>query len=146
MGNCVTEDHKMKDFHQTMQSMIDECEDDFYAGNKMALFDAIQICAEAMPSWINQEINAALWKYNTAESKELGEAFGIERNKGFTQSAEYKNRRYPWYVWLFIQERHLKFGEPIDQAIFDAAGEKFIISGRKARDYYYMYKDSLKLP
>ena len=102
----------------------------------------INLCAHfelAMPEWLGTAFSQRYKLFWSAEVYELGEAFGVTRPKGFNLNALRKMLKYQEPVYYRIKTIHDDEGKPIDQALFNAVGQEFFISGSTARDYYYKY-------
>ena len=125
---------------------IDECEDAYYSGEKLMLFEAIRRCAQykiLIPDWVRREFEAGYFRYVYSEIKELGAAFGIERQKGFHAAAENKRLKLSFKVWKRVREL-VDSGCSIDNELYDAVGKEFFICGSLARDYYRSVKKFLE--
>lgn len=125
---------------------IKDCEEKYYEGNSLMLFEAIRRCAQyniKLPEWIRYELEAGLNKYSGGEVKTFGEAFNITRQKGTHIDSIKKERKLAWPVFNYIHNMNEKEKTPVDEELFNKAGKNFGISGSTARDYYYKVKRQL---
>lgn len=126
---------------------IEECQKAFYSGDKIMLLEAIRRCAQykiPMPYWVRIEFEKAYFLYVKAGVKELGDAFGLAREKGTHINAENKRIAKAFKVWKRMRELHDNNNQSIDEAMYEQVGGEFSIGASTARDYYRDVEKSIK--
>lgn len=114
------------------------------AGDAWALFSAIDLCSREqvpLPEGFRRGLRARLDRYASAEARELGEAFGIERPRRWQQAAARKFHEKALEVYYFVGHRRAE-GHPTKPArdtksAFDLAAAEFHISAQTAEEWYY---------
>jgi len=92
----------MSDF---FKNDIEECEEEYYRGNPLMLFEAIRRCHQynmLMPDWIRWELESGLRKFNDAEVDEFGKAFDISKKTNIKNAR--KKALYSWKVYQRVME------------------------------------------
>ncbi|MCL4780700.1 MAG: hypothetical protein KJ049_10945 [Gammaproteobacteria bacterium] len=112
--------------------------DRFTAGDSWALFMAVDFCAREkipLPEWFAQRFRGGMNRYQSAEVRHLGEAFGITRPKGWSHAASkrWHQTALPVFYWV---EAAREGGATIPE-VFELAGKAAGISSKLAEEYYY---------
>lgn len=108
------------------------------SGDTWALFLAVQFCARwqiALPPAFAQAIQQAMDRYQFAEVRELGEAFGITRPKNWNHVAarEWHRKALPVFYWI---EARIGEGATVPD-VFAEAAKVAGISPKRAEEYFY---------
>ena len=169
----MTDDDDQEFYRQVAMEQLEAERQQFEAGNKMALFGAISICAQrdlVMPEWVAL---AFINGYHNVLQGRLGswdEAFGRPHKKGKHLENYRKNRSLRIHLFnrankildrdsydpeapVFgdIDEETLEWlprknkAIPIDEAFFERLGEEFNISTGLAQRLYYEAQKAFQL-
>ncbi len=111
-------------------------------GNNWGLFDAIYICSAGnlpLPFGFAKKLDKILSDYENGEVKDLDEAFGFGRPKGWNQAGARTRARDEYSVKQYIQE-FLNEGENLKTA-FERVKEKLPhVSAAQAQKHWYFYR------
>jgi hypothetical protein len=112
--------------------------DRFVAGDQWALFMAMDFCARQnipLPPWFAHHLRVGMNRYQFAEVRHLGEAFGVTRPKGWSHAAakSWHQKALPVFYWI---EARREEGVAVP-AVFVQAGRAFKISEKRAEEYFY---------
>jgi hypothetical protein len=127
------------------KTVLDAFEQDFYAGDRWALFEAIRYSHQAdvsIPEWVRRELDAALERYQSGAVRELGAAFGIKRGKNKSLAAIQSREKQikPGVSRLasviFGIEAGVARGEKLTPLCVEV-GKRFGVSGATAKSWYY---------
>lgn len=107
-------------------------------GDGWALFLAVQFCARwqiVLPANFARAIQQAMDRYQFAEARELGEAFGITRPKNWNKvaSTEWHQKALPVFYWI---EARMGEGATIPD-VFAEVAKVAGISAKRAEEYFY---------
>lgn len=130
------------------------------AGDKMALFGAIRLCANhdlPLPEWAARVFITGYDKVLNHLAASWDEAFGQPFPKGKHLAAARRNRMLRCAVWLKVKEiteqaspsgpgRPLLRRPPIDVNLFERVGREFGINRTLASELYYQAKKMFALP
>jgi hypothetical protein len=121
---------------------IKTLEDEFLSGNKKALLKALKLCTVQdnyiMPQWVASGVYQALISWERLEVRTLDDAFNVAKPKNFALKANREKQKIILSVWFAVGELHKK-GRPLDEEIFELAGDEHGISSQTARNYYYEF-------
>lgn len=119
--------------------------DEHAAGNRLALFEAIRLLLAGIGKgggdqgraegarWAYTELSAALKRYSEGKAKDLGEAFGISRPKGWrSESHQALSTRGTYKALMELMANLPKTPEG-----FETAGEQLGMSRATAERLYY---------
>ena len=112
-------------------------------GEQEALLEAVQTCAMfnlPMPDWVRLQFFNCYRKYSTFKAKDLGEAFGVSRQKGKWHSAAKRRHDLLDRLYMAVQYRHEYFGESLGHgmnSLWPRVAKHFGLSVPTARNYYY---------
>lgn len=124
---------------------IDRFRAAYEAGNTFAILHAVAECARCglvMPKWV---VRGFLDHYRDVihyKVKSLDEAFGRYLPKRAKLPAHRKHWEKGILAYAEVQ-RLSDAGIPIDESLFNKAGESLGIGGSKVRDYYYEWQRKL---
>lgn len=127
------------------QDCIDECMDRFYQGEPLMLFEAIRQCGQyqvPLPVWALDELEKALYRYDSGEAKVLSAAFGVSRDGAKLTALQHKHERDGLGIELlsrvcFAVDRESARGAPVDAALFERVGSEFSMSASTVKKWYY---------
>ena len=120
---------------------LDTIEKRFNSGDRMALMDAIALCASndhPLPVWVRSAYLVAFGKVKGLECRSWDDALGkpFPERKGL--SAARKMASGSWDVFIAVERiRRDEPGTPIDEYLFERVAEILKISTAQARKYYY---------
>lgn len=121
---------------------IDDLEGEFCAGKKLALFQAIRLCAAhglAMPEWVAAGFIAGFDRVATLKARSWDEAFGQPLRKGLhLADARIRRRRGP-AVFLEV-ERLRAAGADVDDQLFEQVGRDLGVGKTLANKLYYQWQ------
>lgn len=124
---------------------LDRLENSYRSGDSLALFVAIDYCAwhdAPIPAWARDAFRSGLNRYIDGEARELGDAFNIQRPKGWHKSSDYVANFDQW-LQLFHEVNKLRAdGKATDLGLFEAVGKEFFMSASKARKIFYSQMNS----
>jgi hypothetical protein len=121
--------------------------DEFVAGDRLALFAAIEVCATwgwRLPRWAATAFAEGWRKIQDFEARSLDEAFGNPYPKGKHLHRDREALELRWRIWVRVYGRW-RFGKkPMDEALFEEVGDELGVAPSRARDLYYSVVDDIK--
>ena len=120
---------------------------DFINGNKTALFNVLQLCAQyqaVIPDWASDEILKMGGRIDRGELKDLNEAFGWEGENLATRKRRARLEQNSNAV-LGLLQKHRLAGDSLNaDDIFQTVAEELKISRRDVEDIYKLYGQFIK--
>jgi hypothetical protein len=110
-------------WYQSANQRARECRERYESGDKVALFDAMEIWVEFFPPWGRNAFRDAWRAYREGQVKTLEQAFGIKWSQA-ARKREYLRERVLFRVYELHRE-----GRPIDRGLFSKVGAEIGCSG-----------------
>lgn len=130
------------------KGFIDACEALFLSGNKWALMQVINLCAQEskpLPAWAAAAYMEAFKKVQTKEVKSWDDVFGAVLLKGQHRNSLHKKNTKMWELYNYAQQLlNEKPSTPVDLSFFDGIGKRFNVGRTLASEYYYEAQNVLK--
>jgi hypothetical protein len=113
----------------------------FEAGDRMALFAAIRVCANfdlPLPEWASRAFIAGYDKVLNCRARSWDEAFGQPYLKGANLAATRKRRTLRTAVWNDVMAAIKRDPErPVDESLFEEVGKAHATGKTLTAELYY---------